>query len=262
MFDLEMNIRSWGDCLRSHGTLEEEDTLELEGHLRDQVNDLAKSGLSEEEAFIISVKRMGNLSTISEEYAKIHTENMWKHLLLDPEHPAAVGSKRDILMVILFALLAGTAVRIPALFGIEIVSIPFFKNLSLHILPFVALFLAHKHGTPSRLRWILAGVFGVSLVIVNIYPSYEPWHTETLSAIHPPIMLWLVTGVASADARLDGFDDVYGDDLSINQCRCGAVCGELPPHLWRRHSSMLTVYLVEAKKSIVENFATVSRVCG
>ena len=30
-------------------------------------------------------------------------------------------------------------------------------------------------------------------------------------------MLWLVTGVAPADARLDGFDDVYGDDLqSIN----------------------------------------------
>jgi hypothetical protein len=107
MFDLEMNIRSWCDYLRSHGALEEEDILELESHLRDQIDDLASSGLSEEEAFIISVKRVGNLSTISEEYAKIHTDNMWKHLLLDSEHPAAaVGSKRDILIVILFALLS------------------------------------------------------------------------------------------------------------------------------------------------------------
>lgn len=94
MFDLEVNIRSWCDYLRKHGMLGEEDILELESHLRDQVDDLTSSGLSNEEAFIISVKRMGNLNTISEEYAKIYTENMWKHLLLDPAHPAAsVGSQ-------------------------------------------------------------------------------------------------------------------------------------------------------------------------
>ena len=83
MFDLEVNIRSWCDYLRKHGMLGEEDILELESHLRDQVDDLTSSGLSNEEAFIISVKRMGNLNTIGK-VCRIYTENMLKHLLLDP----------------------------------------------------------------------------------------------------------------------------------------------------------------------------------
>jgi hypothetical protein len=37
------------------------------------------------------------------------------------------------------------------------------------------------------------------LLVVNLYPSQEPWHTETLTAIHLPILLWMVTG-----ARLHG----------------------------------------------------------
>lgn len=34
MFELESNIRAWGDYLRSGGNLKETDILELENHLR------------------------------------------------------------------------------------------------------------------------------------------------------------------------------------------------------------------------------------
>ncbi len=285
MFDLEVNIRSWCDYLRKHGMLGEEDILELESHLRDQVDDLTSSGLSNEEAFIISVKRMGNLNTISEEYAKIYTENMWKHLLLDPAHPAAsVGSRRDILLVILFSLLAGTVARIPTYFGIEIGSITYFKNLSFYILPFIALFLAIKHRVPNQIRWVLAGIFAVSLVVVNIYPSHEPWHTETLTAIHLPIMLWLVTGAAymgenwrTSKDRMDflrftGESVIYGSLLMLGlmvlmlftMMIFQSINIDIEPFVENYlliyggcAAAMLTIYLVEAKKSIVENFAPV-----
>lgn len=40
MFDLETNIRSWTDYLRSHGSLNEEDVKELETHLREELDAL------------------------------------------------------------------------------------------------------------------------------------------------------------------------------------------------------------------------------
>ena len=197
MFDLEMNIKAWSDYLRTRGTLAEADVVELESHLRDQIDDLTSSGLNAEEAFLISVKRLGSVSHISEEFAKVNTESLWKQLLLDPIDPAEKARhQRSILLVILLALLAGTAARIPVLFGIKVGSLTYLKNLSFYILPFIAFFLAMRSGAPVKLRGVLAGIFALTLVVVNLYPSYEPYHTEALSAIHLPILLWFVTGAA------------------------------------------------------------------
>ena len=140
MFDLEQNIKSWCDYFRARGSLTEEDILEIEHHLRDQIADLVESGLSEEEAFIISVKRLGNVSTISEEFSKVNTESLWKHLLFDPDPAAKAQTQKQVFRVIVLALLAGTAAKLPTLFGVELGSIAYFKNLSFYILPFIAFF--------------------------------------------------------------------------------------------------------------------------
>lgn len=285
MFDLEMNVRSWCDYLRARGTLEETDVLELESHLRDQIDDLTNSGLSEEEAFLISVKRLGNVNLISKEYSKVNTESLWKYLLLDPADPTAqTRNRNNILLVILFSLLAGTVAKIPTLFGVEIGSIAYFKNLSFYILPFIALFLSITRGGTTKLRWTLAGIFAFTLVVVNLYPSYEPWHTETLTAIHLPILLWLVTGVAymgkdwkASKARMDflrftGETVIYGSLLMLGlmvlmmftMMIFQSISIDMEPFVENYFLiygcsavAMLAVYLVEAKKSIVENFAPI-----
>ena len=285
MFDLETNIKSWSDYLRARGTLEETDVLELESHLRDQIDDLTDNGLSEEEAFLISVKRLGSVSLITEEYSKVNTESLWKYLLVDPSDPEAIVSKRrDILLVILLSLLAGTAARIPTLFGVEIGSITYFKNLSFYILPFAALFLTLKHGGSTKQRGILAGIFAVALITVNLYPSLEPRHTEALTAIHLPILLWLITGVAymgkdwmTSKARMDflrftGECVIYGSLLMLGLMVLmmftamifQSISIDIEPFIENYFLlyggcavAMLTVYLVEAKKSIVENFAPI-----
>jgi hypothetical protein len=130
----------------------------------------------------------------------------------------------------------------------------------------------------------LAGIFALTLVVVNLYPSYEPYHTEALSAIHLPILLWFVTGAAymgrgwqTSRARMDflrftGESVIYGSllllgliVLTVFSLTIFQTIGvDLEPFVENyllvyggSILAMATVYLVEAKKSIVENFAPI-----
>ncbi|MTI62237.1 MAG: hypothetical protein FH762_20010 [Firmicutes bacterium] len=285
MFDLELNINSWADYLRSSGKLDEEDVIELENHLREQIDDLIENGLSEEEAFLIGVKRLGNVNMISGEYSKVNTENLWKQLLIDPVDPIAQKkSRRNILLVVIFSLLAGTAAKMPTLFGLNMYSVVYFKNLSFYILPFIVLFFAIKHGLNKKLTWYISGIFVLTGVIINFYPSYSPHHTAILTGIHLPIMLWLVTGVAymgekwkNKKSRMDfirftGESIIYGSlimlGLMVLMIFTAAIFESIGIDIERFienyfifyagcAAAMITVYLVETKKSIVENFAPI-----
>ncbi len=285
MFDLELNINSWADYLRSSGKLDEEDVIELENHLREQVEELKEIGLSEDEAFLISVKRLGNVNMISEEYSKVNTENLWKQLLIDPVDPGVKKkSRRDILLVVLFSLLAGTFAKIPTFFGLDMDSVVYFKNISFYILPFIVLFFMIKHDINKKLVWYITGVFALTGIIINFYPSYNPDHTAMLTGIHLPIMLWLVTGVAYLGEewrtkkgrmnfiRFTGESLIYGSlimlGLMVLMMFIFAIFESISidaESFFENYfifyagcaAAMITVYLVETKKSIVENFAPI-----
>jgi hypothetical protein len=51
MFDLEQAIKEWKKSLRMKNAIEDGDAAELEGYLRDKIEDLRGQGKSEEEAF-------------------------------------------------------------------------------------------------------------------------------------------------------------------------------------------------------------------
>ena len=121
--------------------------------------------------------------------------------MLDPVNPQAERqNRRDIIMVVLFALLAGTLLKIPELFGLKITDagseLFYVKNLSLFILPFVAAFFLIKRGAETKVWWTIFGIFALAAVVINIYPSYAPHHTAMLSGLHLPLFLWLLTGAA------------------------------------------------------------------
>lgn len=289
MFDLELNIRSWNNYVRAHGHLKDADILELENHLRDEIEDLTKAGLTQDESFLIGVKRLGNVSAISEEYAKVNTENLWKQLLSDPENAIAAGRNwKEIGWVILFSLIAGTLMKVPELFGFKLFNdadiLFYFKNLGLFILPFVAAFFLIKHQSGWKRASIILGIFCLSAVVINIYPSHSPHDTEMLTGIHLPIFLWLATGAAylgtewkESRRRMDfirftGEVFIYGVLIF-----CGiivlslftlaifnAIHVDLSSFIEQYlvvyggcATVMIAVYLAEAKKSIVENFAPV-----
>ncbi len=70
MFDLERSIRDWRGNLTE--SLREEVLTELEGHLREEITQLAAKGLSAEEAFVIAVLRLGGERELCSEFAKVH----------------------------------------------------------------------------------------------------------------------------------------------------------------------------------------------
>ena len=73
MFDFEKATQEWKRSLRKNESLEDGYVAELESHLRDEVENLRKKGLSAEEAFIQAVEDIGQIQPIGGEYHKIST---------------------------------------------------------------------------------------------------------------------------------------------------------------------------------------------
>ena len=81
MFDLNQAIAAWSEQMRSTETCRAGDVSELESHLRDTVADLSASGLSEEEAFWVAARRLGDVGELAQEFGKINPALLWRHRL-------------------------------------------------------------------------------------------------------------------------------------------------------------------------------------
>jgi hypothetical protein len=81
-FDLNNAIRHWRDGLSHSPQFREEDLAELEAHLRDSVAELQGRGLTDEEAFLLAARRLGNPARLEPEFAKINRGHVWLHRLL------------------------------------------------------------------------------------------------------------------------------------------------------------------------------------
>ncbi len=79
---LEQQIDAWRAHLRRSRTITGSDAAELEDHVRKQINSLVAGGLSEDEAFLVAVKRMGAFDALTREFARGHSERLWKQLVL------------------------------------------------------------------------------------------------------------------------------------------------------------------------------------
>ena len=73
MFDLEIAITRWKKGLAANPAMEEGYIAELEGHLRDRIEELTGQGVPVEKAFYAVVNAMGKTEKIGGEYYKAHT---------------------------------------------------------------------------------------------------------------------------------------------------------------------------------------------
>jgi hypothetical protein len=172
----------------------------MEDHLREQVTDLTGTGLDDDEAFLVSVKRMGNLDEVSREFAREHSDRLWKQLVLVPEAPDG-GTRlwRELGVVLALAIGAGIAVKA----GIELIDdeLVVMRNIGLFVLPFLAGYFAWKR----KLTWRVAGVllvpFAVLAVVLNVYPFGPEGSTLFLAASHSIVALWALISVTYAGGR-------------------------------------------------------------
>ena len=199
---LETQIAQWRAFLRCRRAVHGADVEELELHLRDQVADLVESGLDEDEAFLVAVKRMGNLDALSREFAREHSKRLWKQLVVAPAGNAGepAGARREMPVVIGLAIAAAAAIKAPVLFGFDDLDAdaPFYlRNLSFFVLPLLSAYFLWKRGTAGAWPW-LALTFGAAAVVVNVFPFVPEGDTEVLTILHLPIALWLAIGVTYA----------------------------------------------------------------
>ena len=82
---------------------------------------------------------------LSREFARAHSERLWKQLVMAPdaEGPANTG-RGEILAVLCLAVAAALAVKVPALFGLRLSpddEVPpfYFRNASLFVFPLLAI---------------------------------------------------------------------------------------------------------------------------
>lgn len=288
--ELETQIAEWRAYVRRRHTMHQADAEELEDHLRGRIADLTEAGLHPDEAFLIAVKRMGSLDELSREFAREHSDRLWKQLVLagdDPESPAR-RSRRELPVMVACAAAAALAIKVPGWLGLDMNgddAFPFFaRNASLFALVPLTAYFAWQRRLGAGIIGLLAAFFALGATAVNAYPMGADTQTLVLAAIHLPIALWLVVGVAyvggewrSGQRRMDfirftgefliyyallalgggvltaftaGTFNAIGIDpetfISQWLLPCGAVA-----------AVVVAAWLVEAKQSVVENMAPV-----
>ena len=285
---LEEQIDQWRTYIRRRQAIHSVDVTELEDHLREQVAGLVAAGLGSDEAFLVAVKRMGALDALSREFAREHSDRLWKQLVMVPSDSGAPErwAGKDAMVAVGVAVAAAVAIKLPALFGVQPHSHEAFyvRNLSFFVLPFLAGYFVWKRRLSlGTVRW-LGLAFIAAGVIANVPPFAASVNPDPLQALHLPIALWLVVGIAYAGGRwsevsgrmdfirfsgelfiyyvlialgggvLTGFMALTFQTIGVDMERffqswllpCGAV-----------GAVMIASWLVEAKQSVIENMAPV-----
>ena len=210
---LEGQIARWREFVRRRRAIHGQDVAELEDHLRSQVTALADTGLDDDEAFLVAVKRMGSLDALSREFAREHSERLWKQLVMSPaaDEPSAAAGRFETLIVLGLAIAAALALKIPALFGVGFDDESFYaRNASLFVLPLLTAYFAWKRQLDVVTGTWLVLAFAAAVLFANVYPFAPAGDTLALTALHLPIALWLVVGTAyvggpwfASGARMD-----------------------------------------------------------
>jgi hypothetical protein len=189
---VEEQLAEWRRFVTNGAVLDSGEVEELEGHLRDQIDELRTAGLAADEAFLVAVKRMGSVDALSREYAREHRGRLWRQLVLTggPEEPTRADGVRAALG---FAVAAATTVLVTRLLAGGLGDEAWWvllRNASLLVLPFLAGFLAHRRGLAPRQYLGAAVPFLLAALVVNLYPFAAGSATELLVMAHLPVALW------------------------------------------------------------------------
>src|SRR3982751_3072440 len=120
---LEEQIDRWRSSLRHRQAIHSVDVAELEDHLREQVAALIDAGLAADEAFLVAVKRMGGIDALSREFAREHSDRLWKQLVAYPagaEEAKKGAARLDAVVAFCLAALAAALIKLPTLFGFRL----------------------------------------------------------------------------------------------------------------------------------------------
>ncbi|CAM3803081.1 permease prefix domain 1-containing protein [Tsukamurella strandjordii] len=276
---VDAQIRQWRGYLEGRRRLRADEVDELESHLRDQISDLEARGLDGEESFLVAVKRMGAADAVAHEFAREHSDRLWKQLVLGS---ADKDSGRPAELPVVLALGAGAGLSLLAVLWLLGDAAPRFAAFA--VAPFLVAYFAFKRAMDVRAAAAVIGAFAVVAALIAVYPFRSGGSTEVLTVLATPVVLWFGVGVAytggawrSAPRRMD-FVRFTGEfviyfllialgggaitALTINALGAVGLNAESVITEWVLPvciggAVLVAAWLVEAKQEVIENIAPV-----
>jgi hypothetical protein len=284
MEGLEAQIAEWRAYVAGSPAVNGHDVDELEDHLRHQIAELTEAGLTPDEGFLVAVKRMGDVDTISREFAREHSGRLWKQLVLAGDEGRARAASGWV-EAFAFAVASAVTIQVARL----VAGVPddeptwFVRNLGFFVLPFLAAYFARGRELDVRARVLTATPFVLLALVINLYPYGADSSTEQLVALHLPVVLWFVVAfpymggtIRSHQQRMDyvrftGEWFIYYVLIALGGgVLMGLTAGILEPTgvdidkvaEWVLPSGaagavIVAAWLVESKQRVVENMAPV-----
>ena len=119
------------------------------------------------------------------------------------------GSKRELLFVLIAALVAGVIAKLPAFFSI---SEDFFypRNIGFIIFPALTAYFAWKNKLSTRKIAFIIGAALAGLIFINLLPDVTKSDTTILSCIHWVLVLWSILGFAFVGGMKNNYEKRLG----------------------------------------------------
>lgn len=129
---------------------------------------------------------------------------IWHERLFYETQEISTGTRKDLLVVALLAIIAGIIAKIPDFTHIDA---DFFypRNIAFIVFPMLSVYFAWKQKLGYRKILFLAVAILLSVVYINILPERELRDTLILAYIHMPLFMWAVTGFAFAGQQPRSF---------------------------------------------------------
>jgi hypothetical protein len=131
------------------------------------------------------------------------------------------GSKTELVIVIVFALLAGLIASIPNITGIDNEKF-LFRNISFIVFPLLSAYFIWKQKLAFKQYLFPLLAFIIAAVYINLLPTNKESSSIMLAFIHMPIFLWTIFGysflgvnIKSSQSRI-GFLRYNGDLLVMS----------------------------------------------
>ena len=119
----------------------------------------------------------------------------WKERLSYKEVSSNLFSKNEFWLAFILIIIAGLIANIVNIKGIN-QELFLSRNLSFIIIPFVSAYFLWKQKVKMNIKLIIAALFGISALYINLLPNAPTSSSINLVYIHLPIFLWCILGYA------------------------------------------------------------------
>jgi hypothetical protein len=121
--------------------------------------------------------------------------DFWHERLNYENDEISWGSKRELALIIMAAIVAGVIAKLPTIFSID-EQYFYTRNIGFILFPVLSAYFAWKNKLSAGKIALIAGLILTSLIFINALPNTTTSDTLILSCIHLLLFLWSVLGVA------------------------------------------------------------------